>query len=165
MSRTSFERLGPPSAILTNGATIVPLWSVSSISLTESYHLPPVGVGADRVLIDSHDDRISMTGVLPGPQRFIWKEMLELLAELTIAKNPVQEIARLDIGGIVLWTTMTLRTDIYIESLSFSASAQKRKALDVSLTLVHLPRPSRLPLLLDLGNVALSSAIDPFVGG
>ena len=62
--------------------------------------------------------------------------------------------------GIILWTPMTLRTDMYIQSLSFSASASKRAALDVSITLVHLPRPGLGGEWLDLGNAVVSTALD-----
>ncbi|WP_404385382.1 hypothetical protein [Caenispirillum salinarum] len=164
MSSSTFQRHGMPSAIIGLVVAPVPLWSVTAISLTSSYHLPPIGTQSDRVLMDSHDDRISLTAVLPGQLRFAWKEALETFAEQAIAWNPLQDLTNGEVGGLFLWTSMTLRTDIYIESLTFSASAQKRKALDVSMTLAHLPRPGLLPQALDVPNVAISSAIDPFTG-
>ena len=35
---------------------------------------------------------------------------------------------------------MTIRTDMQIQSLTFTASAARREVLDVSIALVHVPR-------------------------
>ncbi len=173
-TRMSFERgigaeshikdIGVPSAVIGMLPVIVPLFSVSTIGLTESYHLPPIGAGGDRVLMDTHDDQFSISAVLPGQMRFVWKELLETLAELSLGWNPYQAATNGTFGGLQLWTSMTLRTDIYIQSLSFTASAQKRKALDVSMTLVHLPRNQNHGLALELGNLAVSTGLDPLKG-
>jgi len=179
MTRTSFERglgvetdikeIGMPSAVIGLVPIVVPLFSVSSIGLTSSYHLPPIGAGGDRVLMSTHDDQIQISAVLPGQLRFVWKEMLELLSEVALGVNPLQLIPGNNVtAGLQLWTTMTLRSDIYIQNLSFTASAQKRKALDVSMTLVHLPRPGLggqlLSAGLDVANMAVSTGIDPLTG-
>lgn len=178
MTRTSFERglgletdsqqMGVPSAVIGIVPIVVPLFSVSSIGLTSSYHLPPIGSDGDRVLMSTHDDQISISAVLPGRLRFIWKESLELLSEVSLGVNPAQLATFGFIGGLQLWTTMTLRTDIYIQSLSFTATAQKRKALDVSMSLVHLPRPGLAGQLVSKGlgvaNAAVSAGIDPLTG-
>ena len=173
-TRTSFERglglethikdIGWPSAVIGIFPVVIPLFSVSSIGLTESYHLPPIGAGGDRVLMDTHDDQISISAVLPGRMRFVWKELLEKSAELSLGWNPWQSATNGLFGGLTLWTTMTLRTDIYIQNLSFTASAQKRQALDVSMSLVHLPRNQWLSEALDIGNAAVSTGIDPLMG-
>jgi len=161
MSRKSFQRYNAwPGAAIGIFPVLAPLWSVSSIGLTSTYHVPPIGAGKDRVLIDSHDDQITIAAVLPGPERFIWKEGLEWMAELSVAWNPWQSATNGFMGGLTLWTKMTLRTDVYIKSLSFTANAQKRDALDVSMSLVHLPRPGLFSELLDLGNVAASVTHD-----
>jgi hypothetical protein len=119
--------------------------------------------------MSTHDDQISISAVLPGQMRFIWKESLELLSEVALGVNPLQMIPGNNVtAGLQLWTTMTLRSDIYIQNLSFTASAQKRKVLDVSMTLVHLPRPGLAGQLLsaglDIANAAVSTGIDPLMG-
>jgi hypothetical protein len=179
MTRTSFERglsaagidygIGAPSAVIGLFPIMVPLFSVSSIGLSASYHLPPIGAGGDRVLMSTHDDQITISAVLPGRLRFTWKESLERLSEVALGVNPLQAIPGNTVtAGLQLWTSMTLRSDIYIQSLSFTASAQKRKVLDVSLTLVHLPRPGLAGQLLaaglDIANAAVSTGIDPLLG-
>jgi hypothetical protein len=171
MSRDSFlHYLGdgrivtPPSAVLipTTAALPVPLYAVSSISLAQSYHMPPVGASGARAAIDSHDDTISISAILPGAERYGFKLALETLAEASLGSGLLGGlgIASPAPMGIILWTPMTLRTDMYIQSLSFSASASKRAALDVSITLVHLPRPGLGGEWLDLGNAVVSTALD-----
>ena len=171
MSRDSFLHLfgggrvvTPPSAVLipTTAARPVPLYAVSSISLAQNYHMPPVGNDGARVAIDSRDDTISISAVLPGPERYGFKLALETLAEASLGSGLLGGlgIASPSPMGIILWTPMTLRTDMYIQSLSFSASASKRAALDVSMTLVHLPRPGLAGEWLDLGNAVVSTALD-----
>ena len=44
MARQSYIRYeGMPSAILSDGLVTVPLYAVSQIGLSETYHLPPIG--------------------------------------------------------------------------------------------------------------------------
>lgn len=179
MSRDSFLRYGgavagvasagdargvitPPSAVLipTTLAPPIPLYAVSSLSLSQSYHLPPIGASGPRAMVESHDDTISISAILPGFERYIWKEALETLAESTLGGGLLGGVLGPAQSGIILWTAMTLRTDMYIQSLSFSASSGKRAALDVSLTLVHLPKPGITAAVLDLANCAVSSLLD-----
>lgn len=154
--------LTPPSAVLiaTTLAPPIPLYAVSSLSLAQSFRLPPIGAGGDRAMVETHDDTISISAVLPGWERFLWKEALETLAESTLGGGLLGGVLGPAKLGIILWTAMTLRTDMYIQSLSFSASSAKRSALDVSMTLVHLPRPGLTAGLLDLANCAVSSTVD-----
>lgn len=170
MTRKSFERgllaptrdmkIGVPSAVIGLFPVVVPLFAVSTISISESFHLPPLGSGGDRVLMDTHDDTISISAVLPGTERFVWKSALELLAQVTLGVNPWQSLSGGLTGGMQLWTSMTLRSDIYIKNLSFSATAQKRDAIDVTLTLAHLPRNQLLTLGLEAVGVGAAIAID-----
>jgi hypothetical protein len=159
----SFTNTLIPSAILADGPLVVPLFVVTTISLSESYHLPPVGASQTRVLVETHDDTISMSAALVGPGRYISKLMLETLAEQSMRGSVLSKITSGAAGGLILWTGMTLRTDIYVKSMSFSASASRRDVLDVSLTLEHLPRPGALSHLLDFAGTAVSSMIDPFI--
>ncbi|RUN74788.1 hypothetical protein EJC47_19730 [Sphingomonas sp. TF3] len=160
MPRKSYINYGVPSAILLAVPVIVPLFAVTTLSLNQSFHLPPIGAGGDRVLVDTHDDTISLSGVLPGWERYLWKEALETLAEQALGGSALSTLIGPTSFGIILWTAMTLRTDMYIQSLSFSASVSRRSALDVSMTLVHLPRPGPSALIADAVNCAVSSALD-----
>jgi hypothetical protein len=165
MSGDSFINYGTaPSAVLIpmTLAPPVPLWAVSSIGLQESYHMPPVGVNAGRAMVDTHDDTVTISAMLVGWERYIWKEALETLAESTLGGGLLGGAFGPARYGMVLWTAMTLRSDMFIQSVSFSASSAKRGTLDVSITLKHLPRPGPVAAVLDLVNCASSSLLDGF---
>src|SRR5262249_45607313 len=119
----------------------VPLFAVSSISLSETYHLPPIGSSQERVMVAAHDDSISLSGLLVGPQRFAFKFMLETMADLSQRGTAIERITGGATSGLTLITSMTIRTDMQIQSLTFAASAARRDVLDVSIALVHVPRP------------------------
>ncbi len=157
--KSSFQDAAIPSAILTDGgAALIPLFAVTSMTLSESYHLPPIGSSAARAMVETHDDTISLSAVLPGPQRYVWKLMLETAAESALRGSV---LARIGAPGLILVTAQTIRTDIYIQSLSFSQSAAKRQTIDVSIQLVHLPRPGALAKALDVASVAVGALLDP----
>lgn len=163
MPRTSFIGFPVPSAILADGPLIVPLFAVTSLSLAESYHLPPIGSDERRVLVETHDDTITLSAALIGPQRHLSKFVLETLAEQSMRGSMLDQLTSGQVGGLVLWTGLTVRTDIYVRSLTFNVTAARRDAIDVSLTLEHLPRPGAAAKVLDFAATAVSSLIDPFL--
>ena len=163
MPRTSYLVPTVPGAVLADGPLVVPLFAVSTLSLAESYHLPPVGSDARRVLVETHDDTISMSAALVGPARFIFKAQLELLAEQSMRGSVLELSTNGNVGGLVLWTRLTIRTDIYVKALSFTTRSARRDVIDVSLTLEHLPRPGGLAKGLDLAGAAVSSLVDPLL--
>jgi hypothetical protein len=162
-----------PSAVISDGLLIIPLWAVNSLSLNETYHLPPVGSAGHRAVAQVHDDTLTLSGLLVGPERFTWKLMLEQLAEASkrgtalpaeIAALPgTASLARGRVGGLILVTALTIRTDIQIQSLSITATAAKRDALEVQLTMAHLPLPSLLGKLLDVASLGVG-ALGDFLG-
>jgi hypothetical protein len=159
---TSFQHYWRvPSAILSDGLLIVPLWSVTAISLSQSYHLPPIGSSASRALVDVHNDTITLNGVLIGAERFAWKLALETMAESGRrgGSGLTAGLAMLgvEVSGLVLVTAMTIRSDMQVQSMSFSASAARREALDVSITLLHMPAPGPASKLFDVGSVGLQA--------
>jgi hypothetical protein len=160
--RSSYlQYLNVPSAIISDGALLtVPLWSVTQIGLSESYHLPAIGAAGARSIVGTHDDKVSLSGVLVGEERHAWKLALETLAETGRRGSAIAAYTGGAVSGLVLVTAMTIRTDMQVESLSFTATAGKRDALDVQMSLVHMPRPSALPKLLDVGAVAVGALAD-----
>jgi hypothetical protein len=158
----SFHRYeGMPSAILSDGLVPVPLFAVTAMSISATYHLPPIGSASARVLVDTHNDSITLQGVLLGKERFVWKLALETIAE-SGRRGGAGLVAGLsalglDISGVVLVTAMTIRTDMQIQALTFGATANRRDAIDVSVQLVHLPPPGARSKLLEMGNVAVAS--------
>jgi hypothetical protein len=151
------------AAIISDGIATIPLWAVTSISLNQTYHLPPIGSKGARAIVATHDDTINLSGLLVGDERFTWKLLLETLAETSKRGTPLGAASNaigLDIGGLVLITSMTIRTDMQIQNLSFSASSSRRDVLEVSIAMMHMPRPSGLHKLLDVASLGVAALMD-----
>lgn len=106
-----------PSAIISDGIIPIPIWAVSQMTLTESYHLPAIGSTGAKSIVSTHDDSVSLSGVLVGVERFSWKLALETMAEsskrgvldvsITMAYMPkpsalgkLLDIASVAVGGL-----------------------------------------------------------------
>ena len=161
MARQSYVRYeGVPSAIISDGLVTIPLYAVSQISLTEAYHLPAIGTSNVRASVATHDDSITLTGLLAGPERFAFKFSLETLAESGKRGSVLEGLTGGAASGLILITGMTVRTDMQIQSLTFTAQAGRRDVLDVTITLAHMPRPGALAKLLELSNVGVRGLVD-----
>ena len=152
-----------PSAIISDGILPIPIWAVTTMKLTETYHLPPIGSTGAKAIVGVHDDTIDLTGVLVGMERFAWKLALETLAESSKRGTALGSFTGGKVSGLILITAMTIRTDMQIQSLTFTASTTKREALDVSIQLAYMPLPGALGKLLDLASVGVGALMD--VGG
>ncbi|HET9141622.1 hypothetical protein [Actinophytocola sp.] len=141
--------LHTPSAVLSSGFRLVPLWAVTQLSIESAYFVPQIDGTRRRIAVVSHDDTISLSAVLLGPLRFAWKVALESLAETSRTTS-----------GLVLTTTATIRTDLAVLSLGFAQSAQRRDALDVTLKMLHLPRPDSRAKLLDVAAIGVGALTD-----
>lgn len=163
-ARQSWHELGAiPSAVISDGILTVPLWAVTTMTLSESYKLPPIGASSAKAVIATHDDTVTLSGVLVGPLRFTWKLALETLAETSKRGGAIGALTGGAVSGLVLLTTMTIRTDMQVQSLTFTVSAQRRETIDVALTLAYMPRPSALGKLLDVAAVGVG-ALKDFAG-
>jgi len=161
MARQSYVRYeGMPSAILSDGLVTVPLYAVSQIGLAESYHLPAIGTSNVRNSVGTHDDSVTLSGLLAGPERFAFKFTLETLAESGKRGTVLEGLTGGAASGLILITGMTVRTDMQIQSLSFTAQAGRRDVLDVSITLLHMPRPGALAKLLEISNLGVRGLAD-----
>jgi hypothetical protein len=159
-ARSFYDRSSIPSALISDGVVTVPLWAVTVMTLSESYHLPPIGGLGARAVAVTHDDAISLTAVLVGADRFAWKVALENLAEAGKRGSALEVFADGAVAGLILVTSMTIRTDMQIQTLTFSASATRRDALEVSLSMIHAPRPGALHKLLDVSSLAVAALAD-----
>jgi len=152
---------GMPSAILTDGLVPVLLYAVTAMTMNEVYQLPPIGSSASRTLVDTHHDTISINGLLLGRERFAWKLALETIAESGkrggAGLTALLSAAGMDISGLILITSMVIRTDLQIQNLTFGATASKRDAIDVSIQLAHMPPPGARTKLLDMASVGVST--------
>ena len=157
----SFQSTVLPSAVLADPpAFFVPLFAVTAMSLAQSYFLPPLGVSRERMVLPAHDDTISLTALLIGPERFMWKQTLEIMADISKRGGVFEALTGGYLGGLVLVTSMTIRTDMQIQNITFSASAARRDVLDVSMSLVHVPRPGPLSRVFDLASVPVAALAD-----
>ena len=150
-----------PGAILSDGGLLtIPIYAVTAMTLSESYHLPPLGTSGSKAIVATHDDTVSLSGLLVGYERYAWKLALETLAEASRRGSALETYSGGRLSGLILVTTMTIRTDMHVQSLSFSASTARRDCLDVSLSLAYLPRPGALGKLLDLVSVGVAALAD-----
>lgn len=165
MARESYTHAdGVPSAIISDGLVTIPLYAVSQIALSESYHLPAIAQTSTRSTVATHDDTIALTGLLTGPERYALKFALESLAESAKLGTALEGLTGGAVSGLVVITGMAVRTDMQIQSLSFTAAAARRDVIDVSISFAYMPRPTSPARLLEAGNVAIRSLID-FGGG
>jgi hypothetical protein len=153
-----FQRL--PSAILTDGLLPVPLFVVTRMVLSERYSLPAIGSSGFRAAVDNSEDTVSLSALLVGPQRFAWKQSLELLADFSRRGGALARWTKGGVGGLILVTAMTVRLDMQVTELSFTAAAQRRDTLEVSIALRHVPQPGPAHLLIDVGMAAVMSLTD-----
>jgi len=149
-----------PSAVIAEGVLFVPLWAVTQMSLSETYALPPIGSSKMRAIVATHDDTISLTGMLVGAERYAWKFALESLADAGKRGSGIGSVLGGKVTGLILITSMTIRTDMQIQSLTFTATAAQRDALGVSITMAHMPLPGALGKLLDVVSVGVGSLAD-----
>jgi hypothetical protein len=152
--------LHTPSAILSDGIIPVPLWSISQLQIEETYSLPQIGGTSRKAAVASHDDTLSITAVLLGPERFAWKLALENLAEASRRGTALSTLTSGAVGGLIFISAATIRTDLAVQSLGITMSASRRDALDVSLRMAHLPRPNSLAKLLDVASVGVGALTD-----
>lgn len=152
--------LHTPSAILSDGIVPIPLWAVSQMQIEETYSLPAIGGTSVKAAVNSHDDTLSLTAVLLGYERFTWKLALENLAEASRRGTALSAATGGAVGGLILVTAATIRTDLAVQSLSFTMSATRRDVLDVNLRLAHLPRPGSLAKLLDIASLGIGALTD-----
>jgi phage protein U len=160
ITRSYQKYLTVPSAIISDGLLPIPIWAVTSMTLTETYHLPPIGSSGAKAIVATHDDLITLSGVLLGTERYAWKFALETLAETAKRGGALEAYTKGALSGLILITSMTIRTDMQIQSLTFTATSAKRDALDVSVSLAHMPRPSALGKLLDVAAIGVGALAD-----
>jgi phage protein U len=149
-----------PSAIITDGIVPIPLWSVTTMTLTETYALPPIGSTTSKASVGVHDDTVALSGVLVGGERYAWKLLLETLAESSKRGSALASFTGGKVGGLILVTSMTIRTDMQVQSLVFGATAAKRDTLDVTITMAYMPLPGSLGKLLDVASVGIGALAD-----
>ena len=157
---SSFHEYGSPSAVLSDGLLTVPLWAVTTLSLTESYQFPTIASTPARAAVATHDDRVSLAGVLVGPERFAWKLALETLAEVGRRGGVATRLTGGRTVGLILVTSLTIRTDMQVGNLQFRVSSTRREVIDVTVDLQHMPLPSAAGPLLNMAALGVAALAD-----
>jgi len=144
----------------------VPLFTVTSMTLNEGYTVARISGSRLAQLVSPTTRTIQLEAVLLGSSRLLMKKALETMA--LVSRASAAGVAPLmNKTGLPVVSGLTIALEMQITSLKFTQSNQKRDAIDVSLTLEHVPRSSAVALIgegLDLA-LAVTVAAVPSVGG
>lgn len=145
----------------------VPLFAVQSMVLSDGYKIERVLGSRFMQALAPTAKTIQIEAVLIGQERLLMKKALETLA-LATRWTAAAAAPALALAGIPVVAGMTVSTDMQISDLKFTHSVNKREALDVSITLVHVPRSAiaelageALDLALAIATAALPSSPPP----
>ena len=134
----------------------VPLLYVQTMTMSEGYQISRIMGSKFSQAIAPTTKTINIEAMLIGPDRLLQKKALEALA-LTSRVLVAATASLLKITGIPVVSGLTISTDMQITDLRFIQSVQKREALDVSITLQHVPRSSVLAIIGEVADLALAA--------
>jgi hypothetical protein len=144
----------------------VPLFAVTSMTLNEGYQVARIAGSRLAQLVSPTTRTIQVEATLLGSTRLLVKKGLEMMA--LVSRASAAGIAPgLSKTGLPVVSGLTIALEMQITTLKFTQSNTKRDAIDVSLTLEHVPRSSVVALVgeaLDLA-LAVTVAALPSVGG
>jgi hypothetical protein len=134
----------------------VPLLYVQSLSISEGYRIERIAGSRFSQALAPTTKTITIEAVLLGPDRLVLKKELEALA--LVSRAMVTAAAPLlALSGIPVISGLTISLDMQITDLRFNQSAQKRDAVDVHITLQHVPRSSLTAILGEVADLALAA--------
>lgn len=136
---------------------VVPLFTVTSLTLNEGYQVARIAGSRLAQLVSPTAKTISIEAVLVGSTRLLVKKSLEAMA-LTSRALAAATAPLMSLSGLTVISGMTVSVDMQITSLRFTQSNQKRDAIDVSVTLEEVPRSSLSALVGDALDMALAAA-------
>ena len=139
----------------------VPLLNVQTITMSEGYRIERVAGSRFSQAVAPTAKTISIEAILTGRERLLIKKALEAMA-LTSRVLVAAAAPLLAVAGIPVVSGMTISLDMQITELRFSQTVGKRDALDVSLSLRHVPRSAIATVAgeaLDLALAAGTAAI------
>ena len=139
----------------------VPLLYVQSMVLSDGYKVERILGSKFSQALSPTAKTIAVEAILLGPSRLLIKKALETLALATRFAAAAAAPA-LAVAGIPVVSGLTISTDMQITDLKFTHSVNKREALDVTITLVHVPRSALAELAgegLDLALAATTAVL------
>jgi hypothetical protein len=134
----------------------LPLLHVQSMTLSEGYRIERVAGSKFSQAVGPTAKRITIEAMLLGPERLMMKKALETMA-LTSRLLVAMAAPGLKASGLPVVSGMTVSLDMQITDLRFVQSISKREALDVSITLEHVPRASLTAILGEVADLALAA--------
>ncbi|MGW5002672.1 hypothetical protein ACWEP8_34015 [Streptomyces hydrogenans] len=134
----------------------VPLFTVTSLSLSEGYQVARIAGSRLAQLVAPTTRTISVEAVLVGRTRLLSKKGLEAMA-LTSRALAGSTAPLMKAAGLPVVCGMTVSLDMQITSLRFTQSNQKRDALDVTISLEQVPRSSLTAILGEAMDLALAT--------
>ena len=136
----------------------VPLAYVQTMNMSEGYRIERIAGSSFAQALAPTTKTIAIEAMLVGPKRLLLKKELEALA--LVSRVMVAAAApALAAGGISVVSGMTISFDMQISDLRFSQSVQKRDAIDVSMTLTHVPRGAAAELLGEVADLKLAAGL------
>lgn len=134
---------------------VVPLVYVQSMTILAGYRIERIAGSKFSQALAPSTKTITVEAVLLGRERLLLKKLLEVMA-LTSRAMVAATAPALKITGIPVVSGFTISLDMQITDLRFTQSVQKRDAIDVSITLQHVPRSSLTTLLGEAADLALA---------
>jgi hypothetical protein len=134
----------------------VPLFFVQSLTISEGYRIERIMGSRFSQVTQPTATTITIEAVLLGPGRVVQKKALEELAlsSRQLAATAAEPSAAV---GTSVVCGMTISLDMQITDLRFVQSVAKSDALDVSITLQQVPRPTSAAVG-DVADVKLAPA-------
>lgn len=140
---------------------VVPLFCVTSFTLTEGYQSVKIGGSSSLVqLVRPTTKKIVIRALLPGPWRLL-RPALEAMA-LTARALAAGTAPLLKFTGIPVVATTAASLDMQITTLEFVQDNERRDTLTVNITLEHVPR-SRVAELISAGLDLAAAAGGAFI--
>jgi hypothetical protein len=136
---------------------VVPLFHVQSMTMSQGYRIERIMGSRWSQATQPTVKTISIEAILIGPGRLLIKKSLEAMA-LTSRALVAAAAPLLAVAGIPVVSGMTISLDMQITDLRITHSTSKREALDVSISLQHVPRSNVSALAGEVADLALAVA-------
>ncbi|MFE6176235.1 hypothetical protein [Streptomyces sp. NPDC056464] len=136
---------------------VVPLFHVQSMTMSQGYRIERIMGSRWSQATQPTVKTIAIEAILIGPDRLLVKKALEAMA-LTSRALVAAAAPLLAVSGIPVVSGMTISLDMQITDLRITHSTTKREALDVSISLQHVPRSNLSALVGEAADLALAVA-------
>ncbi len=134
----------------------LPLLYVQNMTLTEGYRIERIAGSKFSQAVGPTTKQIVIEAMLLGRERMLMMKALEAMA-LTSRLLVAMAAPALKTTGLPVVSGMTISLDMQITDLRFTQNVSKREAIDVSITLIHVPRSSLTAILGEAADLALAA--------